>query len=601
MKSGKWILLAAMAQVATASQLAWAQGGSAPASEEVDRSAEVQSTVSAGVPAIVPLPPPDSLAVRQPAAVSMEFGDFSFDDAPARAATVWLRSMYENHHTSGPGRTSSMLEPGGHWLHDIEVDIRRPMGENWTSEFSGVVRYTDTRRHDPQTWSLQRVQFVAYDSANHLTLGDYYATLSQYSFNRSIKGLGYQRTLSDASYLRVVGGSLHGRWNHVWQRVDDEPIDRNALGLRFQTAGDNYRLGFNLVSAKDRDNDPARTTEDTYRQILPAFDWEYRMDGGFRFSGEHAYARTRKQDVAGNRDNLNGTAHRVNADGALGNVRLRLRTERVGSDFYTMAGGAAVDRLRYYVRGDYRLTPVWNAFAAYDWSRNNLSGKLDASTGLPMSTTRTRVPEIGLDARGLFDRRSLSLTTSLRQRVVTVDSTPRSRTVSDRIFVSLADRFGEVSVRGEVEAMLNTRKDGARQSNDDYLYRFIVDSRHMLLDGRYDLRPFLTLERQEVEDPQSGRMVRTNGVRLDMRLLAPNDIAYGAGFEHRHIANNIPNGDNARQTRFDLSLDSRPQFLRGGTFRAEVGHANYRFGDTTKNYRERYIRFLADVPFEFGS
>ncbi len=595
MKSTRWVLLAAMAQAVTLSPLALAQQEPVLTDDNQRQTrAESAPTRSAGVPSIVPLPPPDSLATQQPGPVSMEFGDFSFDEAPARSTTVWLRSMYENHHTSGPGRASSILEPGGHWLHDIEVDMRRPMGENWTTEFSGVVRYTDSRRHDPQTWSVQRAQFVAYDSANHLTLGDYYATLSQYSFNRSIKGLGYQRTLSDASYLRVVGGSLHGRWNHVWQRVDDEPIDRNALGLRFQTAGDNYRLGFNLVSAKDRDNDPARTTEDTYRQTLPAFDWEYRMDGGFRFSGEHAYARTRKQDVAGNRETLNGSAHRLNADGALGNLRLRLRTERVSSDFYSMAGGAAVDRLRYYVRGDYRLTPVWNAFAAYDWSRDNLNGDKAA-------TTRTRVPEIGLDARGLFDRRSLMFTTSLRQRVVTVDSTPRSRTVSDRVFFSLADRFGEVSVRGEVEAMLNTRKDGARQSNDDFLYRFIVDSRHMLMDGRYDLRPFLTLERQEVEDPTSGRMVRTNGVRMDLRLLTQTDLAYGAGFEHRQVSNNVPGGDNARQTRFDLSLDSRPNFLRGGTFRAEAGYADYRFGDTTKNYRERFIRFLADVPFEFGS
>ena len=547
----------------------------------------------AGTPVITPLPAPDSLATSRPS-VSIEMDDFGAGFDQGDITRVNIYSMYEHHRVTGPGRDASFLEPGSHWLHDLELDLKRSVNENWTTEFSSLVRATDSRRHDPQNWSLQRLQLIAYDEMNHVSLGDYYATLSQYTFNRSIKGVGYQRTLTDSSYLRLVGGSMHSRWNHLVDRVEDEPMDRNAMGLRYQMAGDAYRLGFNLASGRDRKNDPTRTFEDAYRQVLPGVDWEYRLQSGFRFSGEHAYAWTKKEDINQTEETLKGSANRLNADGSLGALRLRGRAERVGSDFYTMAGGAAVDRLRYYARGDYRLTPVWSSFVAYDWSQNNLSGHL-------ADTTTTRVPEVGVSARGLFDRRSLTMTTSYRQRVVSVDSDPNSRAVSDRVFLSVGDRFGEVSLRGEVEAILNSRKEVDRQSNDDYLYRIIADSRFVLADGRYDLRPYLSLERQEIEDPTSGKMVRTNGARLDLRLLAPKNIDYTAMFEVRDVSNNIPNGEDTRLKRYGIGVDSRPDFMSGGSLRAEAGYADYRFGDADKNYRERYIRLIANIPFDFGS
>lgn len=545
---------------------------------------------------IVPLPPPDTLtvpAVQQ----GQTFGEFSVGgNEPAQGAVDFvLRSMFESHRTSGPDRAASMLEPGSHWLHDLEVNARHDLGRHWRTEFNSVLRYTDSRRHDPQTRSVQRMQFVASDQVNHLTLGDYYATLSQYSLNRAIKGVGYQRNIGESSYVRFVAGAFDARWNHLVGQVADEPIDRHVSGLRAQTAGENYRLGFNLVSSGDRDDDPARTVEDTYRQVLPAFDWEYRTVGDLRLSGEHAQAKTRRLSATGVSQDLSGSAHRINLDGALGKLRLRGRAERVSPDFHTLGGGAVVDRLRTHLRGDFRLSGVWSVHAAHEGYRNNLDGQLTA-------TTRTSTPEIGLNARGLFDRRSLNLTTSLRQRRVDTDAPALREQVSERVFVSVADRFDQVSLRGEVEALLDKRKDTSPQERqDDVLYRLVIDSRHMLAGGRFDLRPYLSVEHQEVEDPATARMVRTDGVRFDMRLLTQGHLSYGMNLEHRDTESQLPGAVDSRLRRYALTLDSQPALLRGGTLRAEIGHGEYRYSDALRNYRESYVRVLTEIPFTFGN
>jgi|GEM_PF-3298812 len=548
------------------------------------------STGSIGV--IVPLSPPEALNGPQMEKKPV-FGNFQYDSGlPEKSLNVTLRSMFENHRTSGPGRASSFLEPGSYWLHDIELNARQPVGNELKTEFNAVVRYTDSRRHDPSFWSLQRLQFIASDKVNHLTLGDYYATLSQYSLNQAIKGIGYQRNLDDKSYVRVVGGTFAPRWDHLFGKPYNETIQRDVVGLRAQNAGDNYRIGLNLVSASDHENASVRTTEDTYSQTLPALDWEYRTAQGIRLSGEHAHANTRRQTAAGINEHLSGNAHRLHADGSFGDIRWRTRFERVSSDFYTMGGGAALDRLRYYLRGDYRLNKTWSIYLADDWYRNNLDGQLAA-------TTRTHIPEAGFTARGLFDRRNLTFSTALRQRRIETEAPQYDHQVSDRIYFSMNDRFNEVSIRGEIEALLNKRKDTAtgRSDNDDFLYRFAIDSRHVFQEGRYDLRPYLTLEHQIVEDPTTGKSVVSHGALLDLRLNAPANLTYALNFEQRNVQNHIPGADDNELLRYGLSVTARPVQLSGGSIRAEVGKAHYDFSTHANNYRERYVRVMLDVPF----
>lgn len=550
---------------------------------------------------ITPLETPDTLVIPADE-TEVEFDDFVFDDGPSESfVEINSRNLYEYHHISGPGKEASFLEQGGHAMSDLELRTRKPFGDSWRTEFNSTVRFTQSRRYDPKDFSVQYLQMIIADdtNTNHVTLGDYYASLSQYTLNRGIKGIGYQRAFSEHSYIRLVGGSFHSRWDYVVNREEDEPVDRSAVGLRAQVGQDSFLVGLNLVSAWDRDDDPSRTTQTTYKQTLPSLDWEYR-NSVLRLTGEHAYAPTRKQEVLDSGDNrerknITGTANRINANATLGKLRLQARTEHVTPDFYTMGGGAAVDRFRIFTRGDYRINRTWSLYAGNDWYRNNLESQLDA-------TTTTTVPEIGLRAQGLFGRRSLDFSSGLRRRIVKTESPMSRENITDRINFGLGDRFGDVSVRGEVEVLLNEdKKSDPKSKREDYLYRLVIDSRHMIMDGKLDLRPYLTLEHQEVEDPGTGKPVRTDAARFDLRVLTMNDLSFGLNLEGRTTKSSIDDRDNTYETRYAFNIEKRPEFLGGGMMRAEIGHNRYKFTDGDRNYRENFVLFSIDLTLSRGN
>lgn len=546
---------------------------------------------------ITPLKPPNTLVIPASEVEQIhEFADFTFDEGETESTLqVTYRNLYEYHDVYGPGRSASFLEQGGHFMSDLDVRSINFFSNGWRSELSTTGRYTQSDRYDPDRGSLQYLQLVLADEDNnhHLTLGDYYASFSQYSFNRGIKGVGYQYTINEFSYIKVAAGTFHSRWNYLFERDEMEPIDRHGGGLRVQTGGENFLIGLNLVGAWDRNDDPNRTSEVVERQVLPSVDWEYQLPM-IRLSGEHAYAPTRREDGQGNKKTITGTANRINAHAYLGKVRWQLRTEHVTPEFVTMAGGAAVDRFRVYNRLDYRLSRIWSLYLGNDWYRNNLEGDL-------VATTKTWVPEIGFRASGLFDRRSLNLSSGVRRRIVKTESPINREQVSDRVFVSLGDRFGDMAARAEVEMLINDNKQTSPSSRqDDFYYRFILDSRHLIANGVLDLRPYLTLERQEVEDPATGMMVYTESARFDLRAITRNDLYLGGNFEWRKTRSNISDRDDSKEIRYAAHLEKRPEILGGGAIRAEAGHNRYNFTTDGRNYRENYVLFSLDLMLSKG-
>ncbi|HAU29770.1 MAG TPA: hypothetical protein DCW68_06670 [Rhodospirillaceae bacterium] len=566
-----------------------------PAEPAVEESQPAATARPATPGTIIPLPPPDSLGSTK-TATSFTFGEFDLgEEAPKDSLTFNLNSQFESNHTSGPGKASSFLDVGDSWLHDLEVNALNHFENGWQTDLNAAVRYTNSRRYDPRELSLQTLRLVASKADDTITAGDYYATFSQYSLNRSIKGLGYQHNFDDNTYVRMAAGTFDPRWDHLLSDTAGETIDRYITAMRGQTGREDANIGMNLVWAADRNDDPSRTTQDTYRQVLPSIDWEYKMESGLRLDGEHAVSFTRRQTAATHVEkHMTGTANRVNLQGSLGALRIRGRAERVAPDFVSMGGGAALDRLRFYGRADYRLDKTWRVFAAYDWFRNNLEQQL-------AQTTRTAIPEIGVDAKGLFDRRSLTFSTSLRERKIWEGAPVSQKNTSDRIYVSLGDRFDQVSLRGEVEANLNTRSNSATMDNDDLLYRFTVDSRHKILDGKYDLRPYFSIQCQDAEDPTTGATIRTDGFTFDLQLLTDSDMTYGLNVESTKTDNDVAGSDDTRTRRLALNFSSEPEIFMGGTLRGEAGYADYRFTTTSKNYRENYVRLMLGIPFSFGN
>ncbi len=553
------------------------------------RAEEAVAAPSSATSLIVPLAPPDAWV--SPGSAGEDF-TYEEDDASAPQVSLVFRSMLESNGTSGQGRASSVLEAGEHFMNELDVFASAPVGDGWTGSFKTLLRHTDSRSKDPETLSIQSLQATVSNPLNHVTVGDYYASFSQFSLNRSIKGIGYQRNFGQDSYLRLVAGSFAPRWEHVIDDSLDRPVERHVFGARGQVAGESYKIGFNLVAPRDRGDDPARTTEDVYHQVLPSFDWEYRKDG-ISLNGEHAYASTTRDEAAGTTRNLDGTANRINASASLGALRLRGRFEHVTPDFYTMGGGATSDRSRLSFRGDWKIDKTWAPFLAYEWYRNNLSGQLAA-------TTRTYVPEIGVRASGLFDRRSLTASTSLRRRVQETRSAPVRRSRSDRLNLSLGDRFGEFSVNAEMEALLNKDVSPGLSKNEDMLYRLNMDSRHRLMEDTLDVRPSLTLEHQDAEDKASGEPVRTTSARFNLRIIPEGSTTFGMNMERTIMQNHIAGSDDSRTSRVALEMENTPDFLSGGSIRTEAGLGAYHFTDETRNYRENYLRVSLEFPFYPG-
>ena len=122
---------------------AWAQqSGEGVETAPVTGKTEIRA---AGPGVIVPLSPPETLMGPQVEKKAV-FGNFQYDDSVShRSLDATLRSTFEDNRTSGPGRANSFLEPGSHWLHDLEFNTRNPIGD-FKTEFNATLRYTDSRR-----------------------------------------------------------------------------------------------------------------------------------------------------------------------------------------------------------------------------------------------------------------------------------------------------------------------------------------------------------------------------------------------------------------------------------------------------------------------
>ena len=258
-------------------------------------------------------------ATGQPAQISLESTEYGANN----------RTEVMHHKVTGIGAASSFYDPGNHVLHESDVRYYSTT-HAWRSTLNATVRYTDSKQFDINYWSLQNFAWKVSDTRREFSAGDYFANMSQYSMNKSIKGVAYQQNLSDEqNYLRATWGSFDGQWAYLLRndRVD-EPMDRHGTGLRLQRAGETWRIGANFAYVKDRSDDRNRGTLDAYRQYVPAFDWEYRHPA-FVLNGEHAYSNTTQSPLATDPINKSGLAHKVNLRASLGAVTIDGTLERV--------------------------------------------------------------------------------------------------------------------------------------------------------------------------------------------------------------------------------------------------------------------------------
>jgi hypothetical protein len=509
----------------------------------------------------------------------------------ARAApdefTLENRSELVNHHVSGAGAASSFLDRGSHLLHETQLFHRARLGSGWQSQLGLMVRYTDSPQFSPEKFSLQQFEWRLNDQRNDLVVGDYFANLSSYAMSKSLKGLGYQRNFgSDQHYLRAVVGSFDGQWGFLLRpgHLTDEPMDRHGAGLRYQAQNGPVTWGLNLALAADRQGDPRRRAgESAWKQALPSLDWEYRLDA-LTVAGEHAWSRTTGQAAAGTETRSHGLANKLSVRAMVGPVNLDGRLERVDPDFRSLAGAATPDRQRASLRADAQVARLWKLFGVVDYGHNNLDDQL------PYRTSNTSV-EAGVTKRRAFDRRTLTLSASLRQRSTDlhgggVDST------TDRVKLRATDSLGGIDLRGDVEFIIDGR--AGSPSTRDTLYNLGASTRRE--SGRWTFSPSVDLGLQERENPTGGLDV-VHTARLGfLAERAPGQVV-SLTFDHNESSTPVA-GSNTRVGRWVASWETRPTWLKRGALRLELATNDYRFGNAAGNYRERLGRIVATWPLD---
>jgi len=511
----------------------------------------------------------------------------SFSSAIAETTyQVDNRTALLNYTITGPGKAQSFYDPKARIYHESDIQILDlPLG-NWNGSLLTTVRYTDSPQYDPNYTSIQNLAIHLTDPQNNIDAGDVFANLSSYSMMKGIKGVGFQHNFGDdRNYVRTTYGTFDGQWAYLFlnSRVD-EPMDRFGGGIRVQGATDDLTVGANFAQVADRAGDSKRGTSNVYRQILPAFDWEYRS-AGMVLSGEHAFSRTRLLPYTSTSQSLRGSANRIVFRGRFRAFSLNGNVEQVTSNFITLGGGATPDRVRYNARADWRLDRQWQLFGNYDQFYNNLSKQLS-------TRTRYETTEAGIIRRHLFGSRASALTISARSRSkLTDDGSSTGR--SHRLRLKYKDRAfnNALNYTLDYERLLNKDKSGVSNTYlSNNLYHLSVGHRGYNI-GEWKLSGDLDFGRQELQNPTTEKFDVSDMLRVSLRANGSDGNELGASYDLGSNRVTVA-GSGSRQNRGLFYFTVAPKILHGGSIRSEYSLNDYRFDDVTRNYREGLLQVL---------
>ncbi len=491
---------------------------------------------------------------------------------------------------TGPNKAASFYDPGTHLLH--ETDVRwngMAFDGKWNSLFNSSLRYTDSNQFDPERLSLQKLEWQLFDARTRLNLGDYFANLSAYSMTKGIKGLAFQRNLSDdQNYVRAFYGSFDGQWAFLYKDPTLEPMNTLGGGVRLQRAWEKFRLGLNLAEAHDDAGD-INVSYPAYEQFLPAIDWEYR-NAGLVVTGEHAYSDTDEIAAAGAATvNKTGSAHKLAMRAALKSLNLDGQMERVAPDFISRGGGATADRWRYYLKADYKLTRDWRLFAIHDYYEDNLDNQIAA-------TTEVATWEAGFKRARAFGRRHMNIALSWRNRQKEISDGSNDQT-TDRIKFKINDRVAEhYDWRAEIEQILDedqlTRADAVST-----LFDLGLDYRRRLRNN-WDIRADLAIGRQETGTLNSNGSDISDRIRVGLTADKGNGTAIGASLE-RNSADAVTALADNRHKRASIYWQSKPAWLKDGSVKLEYADYIHTFTQNAANdYREKIVKLSLQWNFQ---
>ncbi|MCK4810378.1 MAG: hypothetical protein KAS99_05545 [Candidatus Omnitrophica bacterium] len=488
----------------------------------------------------------------------------------------------------GPGQSNSFLYQGNKgWSYEDRFDfLNRLTVGDVLYEFDTEISLTNNEKLDVEDVSPKKIYFLRNSPSTFFRLGDFFANFSQYSLNQNLKGAIFTLKESETNPWKITAltGAYKTRWEYTWNDESDELKDTYFYGARAEGEIGYLKLNGNYVFTDEYrlDNIPSNTNRSMTEIVhnhLGSIDWRFKPTGGLDLSGESAVSRFRSSNA--NRDV--GFAHKLRARLRVKKLRTQLEYERTPSDFHTPGGSASSDRERYRIRNNYYLGDN-DLFLNYTSYFDNTQDTLT-------TTTKAKMPEIGLNLRNLFARRTLSAMIRLRERRMHQSNSGRDERADTATF-SLQDRFGPFRPGLEYECRrINPRKNVNDSGQKTHAVSLRMNSYHRT--ENWTLRPSVSLRHEETHDYSLSPNRGLNSDWIWSGRLSGNfrrNLRFSTAYNHSYADNYIFDSDSRRRV-FRCAADYNLGGSRDNVIGIEYQDRRNSFSQSGSDYNEAIWKF----------
>jgi hypothetical protein len=500
--------------------------------------------------------------------------------------------MYDNAIT-GSNEGGSFLTPRKHTADTLQLLFTREGEVKWEGALDG--RATDDPRVDLKRFNATRMHLKAESERFSAQAGDFFASFSEYTLGKSLKGAAYTHKLKDGTQLSALGGFDKPNWDDAWNHNYDETVDRRVFGVRaqrpFLTDG---QLGVSLVTSMDeraRYNDAAATQDQRVAGIdwaLPAF-WHVSLSGESAFS----HTQTEQEGFDENFDPIRvhshkgGWAHKVNGRFNYRRFKTSNEFERVSPDYETTVGAAAPDLIRVHTSNTMTIHGPWKwILLNYTYFHNGLARQEGADI------SHTRMPETGLRFEAPDARPDFAFEAKLRHREVTSTFEGlRRRTRS--VISSVSDRFGPFSLTAEYTFQHEDKSDGSESFRH---HIFGVGSNFFWQHATgWKIAQGVRWDLQRDRDNLIAKTDQTGTVKLNANVTTPWGVDGGTTYSRTLVANAVNPGNDRRAWTASLGYN----ILKSDAHRVEFRwrQNDNRFDDPGQDYKEMTWEFALNNRF----
>ncbi|MBI4462743.1 MAG: hypothetical protein HY653_07560 [Acidobacteria bacterium] len=285
----------------------------------------------------------------------------------------------------------SFLHEGVNHIAEFSFMNKRPLVGGQQLETTGVFRYTDDPRVDPERNSLQRAYARWTGPSFELIAGDSLVNYSRFSFNHNVKGLSLRKDLDIWGGLRLTGtaAAFSDRWGAIFRGFEkftdyrslpdptnpSKPYTRMVLGFRGEKPlGENRWVGVNYSQGSDIIRSlPGESRVAPFNNQLFSVDWALGFRRNLRLSGELAYSGT-EFDPRFQHGKSWDYALRVEVSQQGPRYRWRAEYNRFMPNFFSVNARQVQDLQDVSAQGTVDFTKQLSLTASFRRTSNNLPG-----------------------------------------------------------------------------------------------------------------------------------------------------------------------------------------------------------------------------------